>query len=299
MNSVRFGVNNYYINKNAKNPLLNRKQISFNGGVSNISQITDEIKISSITQYMNKFLDVIKCYSYGKKSLINNPEGFSITSKNGDVCLENFHQPDKNLKEGICEELTYKAGKELEEKYGDKYIFLPTTGLYQKYKMNHCYITALEKTPKNQENIQKLLEKCNNESEELDILKKEILSEAILIDPSFHTVKQYSDGFTTYSYDTQKIHRSFEDMNPFKDSSYTIPKALIDGEKIPLGYARDIAPDLDINPNKLLWLSFNYYTPDKFKTGICIRNIYGFEKLELATNHPLSKFLKKTSLTEQ
>lgn len=313
-------LNSYYNGHNNKT-LADKKQISFNGETSSLSKISPEmigININSVNLDMKNFLKIISRYSYGKKSLIYNPENFKISEKDDDIYLDDFHQPDKNLKEGICEELTYKAGKELQEKYGDKYIFFAVKGIYLPYNMGHYYITAVNRTPQNEKSIQKMFKKTNkmallvedlkkskncdeiiiktnkiqDEINKVNVQQKEILDGAILIDPSFHIVKKYSSEGIVDNYDNG-LFCDFETMNPFKDSSYKITKKL-DGAKIPLGFVKDIAPDLNINQDDLLWLCAYSPIAGILEAKICTiddENI--LHRVNLEKNHVLSKFIQK------
>ena len=314
--------NKYYINYNGKSIQPNRKQIGFCGQNTKLSNITPSmiaLNINSEHEDMQNFRDVISDYSYGKKSLINNPDSFKIYAKNGDIYLDGFHNPDENIKEGICEELTYKVGKELEKKYGDKYIFIATKGNYIKNNMQHYYITAVKRTKENEENIQNILkktkqltnmaeifmknietnnfdinelQKLQDEAEKINSIKKESLANAILIDPSFHTVKKYSEEGDVDGY-TQDSFFDFQTMNPYQNSSYKFSKnATIFGIQIPIGFAKDIAPDLNIESDKLLSLSIISDEYDNVEAEICTQDKSGqMEQVKLDENHNLYKFI--------
>lgn len=294
-----------------------------NQELSSIALPLNGVQINSVKSDIQNFQKLISKYEYGKKSLVQNPESLRVYTKDGDVYLENFHNPDKDVTEGICEELTYKAGKELEQKYGDRYIFLATKGSCKNYNMSHYFITAIRRTEENEAKIQTLKQKTleladlaqalmdsissdaimgdskiaktlNKKSSELDAFTKELLPNAILIDPSFHTVKQYQSDGTIDNYSSD-VFFDFEDMNPFKDKAYKIPCEVCEhGFQIPLGYAKDIAPDLDLDPDKMVML---FMMPDLGKVMLeataTSANSFKYDILDLDDNSILTNFIER------
>lgn len=306
---------NSNIAKTTSVPIREQRQME----LSNITPAMKAVEIDSTKADMKKFSNVIKDYGYGKSSLINNPENFKVKAKDGEIQIYGFHQADTNLKEGICEELTYKAGIDLQKKFGDKYIFVPVKGTCSSYNMQHYYLTAVKKSPANEKKMQVLIDKSNEistmaqsfiadmdsikekdiaeiEQKQKDVLnlKNEVLSNAVLIDPSFGIVKQFSEDGNVEGYGQDSFF-DFETMNPFNAEPYTIPEmASMFGYQIPIGFAKDIAPDLNLSPDSLLFLNMDVVDDDNVELNIVSRtpDDFMFDDVEFDENHKLNKFIK-------
>ena len=257
-----------------------------------------------------------KC-RYGKKDLIyGDISPIKLQKTGSDISIENFYTKDDNQDgkiTGICEELTYKLGKRLEKIFGDKYLFFALDGNNKEFPDAHTYLGALQNTPKNQDfiksqtdktalanklykealstfiaegNNNNSMQKLNEVNAKLERLKlnMEAIKGCLVIDPSFNRLEEYGCGETNLIGYNANCVRTLNQINALPANSRVIPPM----QGIPLGYLKDLAPEICNNENKNSILAINNF-------GEIIPSVGSdFSIIEtLNPNHPLARFINK------
>lgn len=117
--------------------------------------------------------DIIGQYKYGKADLVDNPSDFRVEVTPTNVILHNYRDLSPEAKSGTCEELAYKAGVEIQEKFGDKYTVMAVRAHDKHDNMGHYYLALYEN---NEENAGRLTEFKNTaqKTEELSAAVKRL-----------------------------------------------------------------------------------------------------------------------------
>lgn len=214
--------------------------------------------------------DVISKAKYAKRPevLLAPERGFRAEaedeiSPSGDylfkkITLKNFNEPLKtgSTYEGVCQDLAFSVGKALQgSKLGEDYEIEVATGFCPQYFQGgtHFFILATPKKPESAPH------------------------ESILIDPSFgKIIENYRDiGANPKKYSISKRWK-LDEFYKFRgelDNSFKLLKPMYDPEElppsgscIPMGYVRDIIPELVKGEDPygaMLYLSFQISPEDR------------------------------------
>lgn len=331
-NSSMDGVSYLKDNKNKPSrpllSLLKQDTCSFSGAPSAkkpLSQIAFGL-INKVTSpdfpkaFVNDVQKELDCCVYGKKDLIDTLENnaFKVVQKSDGFDLIGFHnraQDTEDCIHGICEELSFKVGKKLEEKYGDQYLFADVEGFSMKYFMKHHYIIAFKRTPDNEKKLETITNNSeffdktsrNPDATDLDksdaakmLHKPDDLKGALLIDPSFNLIEEVETNEKFKDFIHMSI-KTFDYADPYKEPNYLAYTDL--GETIiPLGYPKDLTPecldkfdDNDMFSIKLLddkVPAEAHLVSTRLADGLEVIDLDEFET-SLPENHSLRRFFDK------
>ncbi len=232
-------------------------------------------------RFIKNVLD--KCH-YGKKSMLKNPLTKLEIDDNFFVLKNfytNFDTPD--YIEGICEELTQKAGNILNKNIGDRYNIIGVAGSTKPYFMNHNLLFCTPKSNENNFNLENLL---HISKEILKIKEQQFLNlygnkssvkqslylnfsllklkmelnkniNGIFIDPSFKKVLPVKSPEAKSLYSDVELFYNLNSYNPedIKDLYFETSDM-----SVPIGYIIDLAPELlkyKFNPNDMIGIKFS------------------------------------------
>jgi hypothetical protein len=294
---------------------LNNNEISFNGKIRIPSFPIEDI------EFIQGLLNRCK---YGKANLIKTPGNFRIEYDEKFVKLHNFRIPDEGSDiHGICEELTYKVGKILQEKFGEKYLFYDVKTVHPKYCFDHHCLIALNNNEESRQKVSKLIQNSQagfklaqemidkiqngnfNFGDMIKIeeqLKKlapssEDIEGSLFIDPSFNKIQKFSSDGIMEKHLKIAIF-DLEEINPSKHEPYCFPN-IVPEFGIPLGFVKDLAPKLCQELGQEAILVMKFTKNDKlFSSTIESLSENGFFEVidnietKLGEDNPIVKFLK-------
>lgn len=229
-----------------------------------------------IYQVKKEIQEVLDVCRYSKAPILDNTDRLKITKEDGKYCLSGFLQEEDSdgTITGICQELSYKAGKILQEKFKDDYIVCAVFVEGTKYNFSgHTCLLMIERTPKTEELVETRAE-LTTTHESLEKLKKMLaqdpdnkelqdkydalkekgevavdkihkltedtgfLDKAILVDPSLNfmcTSEEFPDNYIFTGFNT------LDGMNPYEQDFEHIMEP---GHFTPLGFVEELLPEL-------------------------------------------------------
>lgn len=300
--------------------------LMFNGNISS-RDTAQTIGIKEIKAIQ----EVLESCRYTKLPAMLEPEKIQITQTSNGLNISNFDTPDTEFINGVCGELAPKVIKKLEEKCDEKLLLGYATGMCQKYNMRHAFIIALKNTPENKETFETIVNNYKIITEMIlpmyeDLTKPEKTSDpafiekmqevmkqaqklvhkpvdlknAIIIDPSFGVIINPDNDFNFEGYYIQTINKL---ANAVKIDTWAYEPFSNESEKIPIGYLKNIAPELlkNYSDKSLLFMAIKMGTEAK-DSNVCIyvakdENDINPERIleiesKLTNDNPLKNFIK-------
>lgn len=132
------------------------------------------------------------------------------------------------------------------------------------------------------ESFNKVEEKINNIKNNINI---EDLKYSLMIDPSFNRIEEFGIGGKLFEGYAPKGIRTLNEVNAIPSNSRFIPQK----NGIPLGYLKNLAPEICNNENKSYMLAITNIAGKIYPGVVFAPNIT--EKLN--RNHPVIKFIEK------
>ena len=267
---------------------------------------------------------------YSKRNLIENPQDISFQLVDGKIYIKGFYTSYNKEDEldGICEELSYKTGKILEEKYKGKYIPVCISTIDYEHNFDkHCCL-FLFKDNKHTRYIKEQLNKASTyvkkanqtkddlktspfdelkihtyhalkerikeiaDNIEAKIKEHDFLNDGIFVDPSFGVIEKYKK---IKDYEFLYHFCTIEQNNPYKNGG-ALKK--LSGYLVPLGFIEDIFPQLfkkeDYPKDTLVMFFLDGDNKDKISL---IVDEYKHRKYDVYNLEYLKKYYKDSDVT--